>query len=119
MLALQKQMDADDDSGHFCATKSAKDISMQHNLRLSESAQAKIGTGGNRQRPKPRKPKSAQAEIGSRRNRLRPKSEQAEIGAGRNLHRPEIGKDQNRRREKNSYAKLIVLRLMITRYIGN
>ena len=30
---------------HFGATKSAQDISAQHNLRRSESAQVKIGAG--------------------------------------------------------------------------
>ena len=64
-------------------------------------------------------------------NRHRPKLVQAKIGTGQNWCRPKsaqvkIGKEKNEPTwlystliEKISCAKLIVLRLMVTRYIGN
>ena len=58
-----------------------------------------------------------QARIGAGQNRRRPESAQAKIGAGQNRHRPKSVQEKNE--QKNSCAKLIVLRLMVSCYIGN
>ena len=44
---INTQQNKNIDLRHFCITKSAQDISAQHNLRRSESAQAEIGAEKN------------------------------------------------------------------------
>ena len=101
-------------------------ISALHNRRRPKLVQVKIFAGQNWRRSK-----LVQVKIDAGRNWRRSKLTQVKIGAGQNLRRSKfvqvkIGAEKNEPTwlylaliKKNSCAKLIVLHLMVTRYIGN